>query len=47
MERGKVGQHTALEYRKRVCHAMDYISRNAGHPEGKFVFDICIPLKCA
>lgn len=28
MERGKVAQHTALEYRKRVCRAMDYISRN-------------------
>jgi len=28
MERGKVAQQTALEYRKRVCRAMDYISRN-------------------
>ena len=28
MERGKVAQHTAMEYRKRVCRAMDYISRN-------------------
>ena len=28
MERAKVAQHTAMEYRKRVCRAMDYISRN-------------------
>jgi AraC family transcriptional regulator len=28
MKRGKVAQNTALEYRKRICRAMDYISRN-------------------
>ncbi len=28
MERDQVTQHTAMEYRKRVCRAMNYISQN-------------------
>ena len=28
MEHGGVAQHTGMEYRKRVCRAMDFISRN-------------------